>query len=57
MVWLRAVGTVTAVAHQGDAAQNVPFRSFIHDASKSTDTHGDSPDFRALRIAIAHRTP
>jgi hypothetical protein len=49
------VGTVTVLAHQGDL--NIPFRSFIHDAGKSSDTHGNSPDFRALRIVIAQRKP
>lgn len=49
----RMVGTVTVLAHQGD--QNTPFRSFIHDAGKPSDTHGNSPDFRGLRIAITQR--
>lgn len=51
----RMVGTVTVLAHQGDAAQNTPFRSFIHDAGQPSDTHGNSPEFRGRRIAILQR--
>jgi hypothetical protein len=51
----RMVGTVTVLAHQGD--RTTPFRSFIHDGGKPSDTHCNSPAFRALRIAIAHRRP
>ncbi len=51
----RMIGTVTVLAHQGD--HKTPFRSFIHDAGKSSDTQGNSPDFRGLRIVIAQRKP
>jgi predicted amidohydrolase len=53
----RMVGTVTVLAHQGDASQSTPFRSFIHEAGKPSDTHGNSPDFREIRVVITPRKP
>ena len=53
----RMVGTVTVLAHQGDTTRNTPFRSFIHDAGKPTETHSNSPDFSGYKVAILKRKP
>ena len=49
----RMVGTVTVLTHQGDAARNTPFRSFMNDAVKRTESHSNSPNFRSCKITIA----
>lgn len=53
----RMLGTVTVLAHQGDVARNTPFRSFIHEAGKLSDTQGNSPDFRGCKVPIQNRKP
>lgn len=49
----RMVGTVTVLAHQGDAAQNAPFKSFIHDAERPFDTNCSAPHFMGCKISIS----
>lgn len=52
----RMLGTVTVLAHQGDAIQNVPFGSFIHHTGPaSTATHCNAPHFIGAKIPLRRR--
>lgn len=48
----RMLGTVTVLAHQGDATQDEPSQSFIHDASTATDTTCSAPSIVGRKISI-----
>jgi predicted amidohydrolase len=53
----RMLGTITVLAHQGDAAQNAPFNSFIHEAGTSFETSCNAPHFTGRKIRISKTNP
>lgn len=48
----RMLGTVTVLAHQGDATQEVPFGSFIHAGPTPTSTNCNAPYIKGLKVPL-----